>query len=62
MKMLIRMFILGAVATANIAASHAHAQMNPGIAKLKAVSASLCVRDHVLGNLRGVFAIGGHLI
>lgn len=61
MKMLMRMFVLGVVTTTNIAASHAQAQMNPRISKLQAVRASLCARSHLLGNLRDVFAVNGHL-
>jgi hypothetical protein len=38
------MFVLGRVATANIAADEAHAQMDPGIAQLHAILTNMFVR------------------
>jgi hypothetical protein len=43
-KVLGRVLILGRIATADIAANHTHAQMNPSIAHLNAVLTHMLVR------------------
>jgi hypothetical protein len=47
-KVFRRMFILRGVATSNVAANHAKAQVDPDIAHLEAFFASPCVRFDTL--------------
>jgi hypothetical protein len=43
-----RVTVFGRVATADMAAFQAHAQVNPGVAGLQAIFAALCRRFHWL--------------
>lgn len=61
MKVLGRMFVLGTVAAADVAAVQTHAQMNPGVASLQALFAARCVGPDVENSIK-VRALLSHLI